>query len=1474
MDTEITQEVPASLPQRQPTDGEVQAAIELLAQLDAEARSLGRTAAAAQVYWAMGRVYAEDLGDAKSAAVCHQNAFLLDPGYKPNLESARRLFASAGRHDRALELHRREASVIEDPAARAESLRAQAALLESMGRTAEARQVIDEALTLAPDHLALLEAGARAARREGDDAAAARLLLRCADAVSDTTYKAQSLRAAVLLSEQAPVESSDAGALREEALRKLHEADPADPMGFFGRVQMARAAADWEAVLRLCGEKAERTGSAADRALVAAISALRLGGLPEALERAIAPLDDDEEDAALRARMLARRDPAAGSEKYVSLGESLQARAPEEAAAHFLDAAWCAERASDAGRAASLAQRALQLVPWQPAALRVLTRTLPPLGRSVELADLLEQAAPQLQRGAGAECLARAATLLADSAAGRAMALAQRAAEMARGLSGPRQVETWSALAFKSGDFDQLSRALEARADATSDADAADILVEASDFSRAAGDEARSMALLRKARGVDPSSAAARDALLSLASLPETERIELLAEKAQGAAPARAAGLHAERAALLEAEGRDEEAVQACAQALALAGVDLPVLRRLARLQIRRAEHEAALAVLVRIAEMLPDGAPRADAYSRAAEVAEWKAGDLRRALELYRLATQAQPESVSARAQLARLLVWTGSPAEAAAAFEELAGAAQAAAERNEARRVAASLHAHRVGKRERAAALLRALLADVPGDLAATAELVSLLGEDEAARGERAELRARLASRCQDPRVTALLWCKVAEDRIAAGDLDGALDADRRALAIEPRDGIAQERVQQALRAAGRRAELADHLELRCSSADAQTRAALSLQRAQIFTGLGRLEDAAAAYGQALESDPDSLLALKGARRIAETRGDREEAMRLLSREASLAHDAGAMVEAALLAEHLGSRSDGVEHLAAALHSDPGDNQAAGELRGMLGDDAPGALAGIYEKIGHAHEDDNAAAVAWTQAAQIELGELNDAPAAFFASGRALARDPHNAAALVLRADAAEAADRRAEAAEALRKLLEQLPDDARAAAWRPRLGQLYAEIGEPAKALALLAPMIDTLSPALLVRLAPGAQALAAEDAARVYRRLVDAFPAASEPAPTDVQLAQWSSALAAHHLSLGQEDEALQAFRRVLRHDRDNAAALRALSQAGTPDEAIAAQRAWLRLSSDPEPLHALVRLFLSAQRPDAAFCAAAALVGLSLETPEERTLYDAEARKPPPVELPLLADGPALHAAGDQGAVRELLAAAAADLPKALPTDMSGGRGALVKGDNPVRRVVAALARALGMPEPQLFLARGEPGVVAPVAGARPGLLVGAEVPRRFSPRQQRFLYARALAHVRRGTHPLAALSAARLASMTGELIRLAAPHGTDFSQLPRGDSALAEMLARHVGPDARARLSELAARAAAAETDWEALALGIRESAERAGLAICGDPAAALAIVSAETQGGLASQEMSRLVRFAVGDAYLELRAK
>ena len=306
-----------------------------------------------------------------------------------------------------------------------------------------------------------------------------------------------------------------------------------------------------------------------------------------------------------------------------------------------------------------------------------------------------------------------------------------------------------------------------------------------------------------------------------------------------------------------------------------------------------------------------------------------------------------------------------------------------------------------------------------------------------------------------------------------------------------------------------------------------------------------------------------------------------------------------------------------------------------------------------------------------------------------------------------------------------------------------------------------------------------------------------------------------------------------------------------AALRHVAELSAPAEGAQARLALFEASPSPEPIRALLKTFLAQGRADGAFSAAAVLVAIGAATPEERTQYEGTTSRPPPVDLPRVDDDPALHAPGDEGPARELLAAAAPEITRALASDMSGGRGALVKGDNPVRRVVA------------------------PLAAESPALLVGAEVPKRWSLRQQRFLYARALAHLRRGTQAIANLDAGGLAALVCQVARLTAPVDTDFSLLPPADPALGERLAAHFGQEARETLSWLAARVATeGPGDWESLALGIRESAERVALIICGDPAAAISVVCGETQPGLASAQAVRLARFAVSDAYLAIRAR
>src|SRR5262249_26831390 len=158
--------------------------------------------------------------------------------------------------------------------------------------------------------------------------------------------------------------------------------------------------------------------------------------------------------------------------------------------------------------------------------------------------------------------------------------------------------------------------------------------------------------------------------------------------------------------------------------------------------------------------------------------------------------------------------------------------------------------------------------------------------------------------------------------------------------------------------------------------------------------------------------------LLAVKGARHIAELNGDKQEVVRLLAREAELAPNpamaAGTMVEAALLAADMGDSTEAVQRLTSVLEGDPANAEAAQKIRGVLGEGAARALAGIYERIGHEHVDPKLGAMSWTLAARIELEELKDAPAAFFAAGRALSRDPESVHALELRADSGEASGR----------------------------------------------------------------------------------------------------------------------------------------------------------------------------------------------------------------------------------------------------------------------------------------------------------------------------------------------------------------------------------------------------------------------------------------------------------------------------
>jgi hypothetical protein len=1353
-------------PLRAPTEADLRGAGELLGELAAQAAALGPVARAAPVHHAMGRVWIERLGDPRGAAVCYQNAFALDPSYRPNLEAARRLFAGEGAWERALALHRCEEKLLQDPAVRAESLRAQAWILaQPLARPLEAAEALQRALVLAPEHPALLAAAAEAALDASDRPGAARLLLRAGEAVKDGLQRAALLRQAVLLLEELEQSQGtpEAGGVLGEAARKLQASDPDDPVGTAALLSLARAARAWDEVLRLSRQLVDR-GGGASAWVEAAQAALQLGRPTEALAEVEAGLAAWPREGALHA--LATEILAAGTEPG-PLATALLARAaaavePSERADCKLLAAQLAEAPAERDR---LLDEALRDDPADAAAAALQAR-LTAAGDGSGAAERVVAAAESLRERAPAE----AAEKLIEAAAWRersgdraeATGLATRALEASP--HHPAALRLLQRTLPPAGETPELARLLEEAAAAAPPHAAAELLGRAaallSDLPGPAGTgpsaapaplgpgRVHALDLARRAadlsRGTAGPSTTKAWALLALrfgdlvqlsqalegcaaAPLePGADPVQLLVEAAEISRALRDDGRAA--ALLLRARQADPSSTQV--RRLLLALPDLPAGERAALLaEEARGEGTARAAALqAERAALLEQEGHVDEAVQACALALSGGAGDLAVMRRLHRL----QLRRGDLQAALAALV-------QIAAALPEGPGRAEACAR-------AAELCEWRLGEQRRALALYQEALAADPGArlplagvarlaaregrAAEAAEALEKLAEVSSARERAAALRQAIALRAhrtgEPERAAALSRQLLAAD---ANDLQAAASL-LQALAGDPNPAAVRER-------AGLRARLA------AECRDPHMAALLRAGAAEDWLASGERDRGIADYRRALAHNPHDrrvLDAVEEALRGGEVRG--------------------------LLAEHLAFRCE---------HEEPRIGAACSLRRAEL-------LA--------------------------EDGDLAGAAAAFRA---ALAADPDS----VLAATGARlVAVRASDQAEAMRLLTGEV-----ALAHNPGIG-------------------VDHLVEAALL-----AEKLDPPDGAAISSQSEPPRKAAAEqPKPGSAALEQRATAAA----STGRWAEAAAAYRELIQREVPRTDWVRALSRASA-----------------------------RAGDSETAFSARAALVGLGAADAAEKAAHDQVMSGPPLAELPPLADGPALLGEGDAGPARELLAAAAAELARTLPTALAG-RGGRVKADNPVRRVCAAIGRALGLAqEPALYLAKGEPGVVLPVAAEAPGLLVGAEVPRRFPPRQPRFLDARALAHLRRGTHMLADLPPQRLEQIAAELARACAPADAEGKPLPPRDEALGRALAAALTPEARQRLEPLAAAALRTGLPGgEALALGIRETAERTALAICGDPAAGLSLVAQECPGGLGRPELARLLRFALSDAFLPLRGR
>jgi hypothetical protein len=1155
-------------------------------------------------------------------------------------------------------------------------------------------------------------------------------------------------------------------------------------------------------------------------------------------------------------------------------------------------------RLGDLERAAAALGRLLELAPESRATLPVLSDLLGRLGRHREAADLvLREASLADDPARRVALLQRRAEQLELHGADGDAALAAWEDVRAAAPSHPPALRALGRLYARTARWEALARLHRVEADAAPPEAAADLLVRSGEIvERRLGREDEAVAVYREALTLDPAHRAALDALARICrARGEHEHLaELLHARAA------AAGAPSDRAeALLEAGRLWEEALSDPARAAeafeealravpghagAAAALDrlYPALGRwddLAALRASAAGGEDLAARIARARLALERGpaAPASDLEGavRSGDVAGSlleAAGDHPAA---HLLALRAHPADAPGRALARAALARLGGPEEAAAL-----GAA-----------AALDVAAVNLG-----AAVRRAAAA---GDPALAAEREAALAGEPAALAGHLEARRAAAA---DPALRADLALRAGEAWLRAGEEDRALAAFRAAREDEP-DHLPALRAARAIllrRGAWREAREAWETEAE-SLRDPRLSAAAWLEAGRIAEEQEREPSSAArAYRAAAERDPgaelpvarlEGLLGAGGAAELARAHAARAGAAVeparaaeawLAAAEAALRSGAAGEAEArGHLERALGAAPEGTA-FAAAAHA------LRGRLRAAAGD-AAGALADAEAVIASGGEP-GTVADAHLAAAEVLHERLGEPARAATHLAAALALSPGRAPALARLARIHAAAGSWPAAADALRRLV-ALPGFAAApraerAAHLVELARLEANHAAPdALAACRRALEVDPGHPEAL-RLLVELEGRAGDPRGLAAALEASASATLDGPRRADVLV----EAARLHAGPLRARPAAIQRLRDALYADPGHLearATLAGLLEEGSPAAAIDEHRRLL----DRDPLRvaswsALYRLFERTRGHDRAYVAATVLrwLGAPPPTPDaERILREGDRQvlaAPPalaPEDWDLVRDG------ADRGPLPDLAAAAGDVLAAALRAGPPA-RGEPARADHPFRKALAEAARAFGAEPCELHPAA--PGRLAVDPGDPPALLVGVDLARKTTAREQRFLLGRAAARLRTRSALAETFAPEVLAAGLAALVRAVAPSTASRTGAAEPDPALVlrlgKLLVRKVRKASEAPAQALAAAGlpdAAALSAWRAAAA---RTAAAAGLALCGDVPTALAIVlreaGADPAGGpdaaRAVPAAAALLAFAASEAHLALRQK
>ncbi len=664
------------------------------------------------------------------------------------------------------------------------------------------------------------------------------------------------------------------------------------------------------------------------------------------------------------------------------------------------------------------------------------------------------------------------------------------------------------------------------------------------------------------------------------------------------------------------------------------------------------------------------------------------------------------------------------------------------------------------------------------------------------------------------------------LARTKESLGDDLEAVDAWLRAVEAQP-DGADNVRgLARALARVGRTAEAFEQwsrwLELAAQTATASQRAEAHAALGEAAEALGRLEEAATHYEAVAELRPDDTQALE---RLAAVRRAMEDWPGLVSaleqllertedpvRKLAVVLDLGDVA-----AEHLGDLDRAERAYFDALEIDPRSRAALGKLSKLyMRQERLADLAEILERLYEAETAPDARARRAYTLALLYRDELDDEERAIEWLNRALDDNPMELQAFRdLDAIYTHNKDWEGER-DAYLRMIERVGPDG-----DPRvLRTLYGALGEIFRS-----------------RL---------ED----YPNAVAAFSNVLDLAPNDVKTLEILAEL--YDVFLEDPERAIEMHRRLI--------ALEPERRFGSYD--------------------ALFRLYREQGDDDAAWCVAALLVGLNIASDEVAAFYqERRTRLPAQPNRPLDGDLWRDYVLASEEDLRlgQIFAivhdALSGHLRSVELADLGLSRSDRLPPDSVAGNVFRAVAEALGLKAPRIYLHRDREGVAA-VNLNPPALIVGNDVASGRSELEVAFAAGKALAYFL-PIHIMAALyRPAELRAFLRAAVHTVQP-GAVGGELSPHETKVAGLLEEHLRADARERLARHVRRALAEGANVKQWVEAVELSADHAGALMANDFVVALKALkrdpwaSSRVSGKVKARD---LALYATSQRYLELR--